>query len=82
MVFLWFSYGFPRISTVFPWFSYGFPMVFRVSPGQTGVVRPAAHGCGPGRVDVPWPQSGAGRAWEVQSICAVDMCNIPSGNLT
>ena len=22
---------------------------------QTGVVRPAAHGCGPGRVDVPWP---------------------------
>ena len=25
MVFLWFSYGFPR---VFLWFSYGFPMVF------------------------------------------------------
>ena len=31
------------------------PLRHRVSPGQTGVVRPAAHGCGPGRVDVPWP---------------------------
>ena len=28
MVFLWFSYGLPRISMVFLWFSYGFPVVF------------------------------------------------------